>query len=172
VLVCFDWKRIRIWKQDIEYFHTSFTGIASINLKHQIIQIFNIFHPAAGIQVTLLLICQTFNAIKLNSLHEFQQLRLIITHVKGQELLFLHLPLFFRCWFCFHISLRNHLLVNYFVNNLGRIFLYWHLWNVRSLLLWRCFGQIVSKRRLNVIILFWILNVTFAIYKYVSLLGL
>jgi hypothetical protein len=139
VLICFNWKRIRIWKQDIEYFHTSLTGIASVNLKHQIIQISNIFHPTASIQVALLLVCQTFNAIKLDSLHEFQELCLIISHIKGQELLFLHLPLFFRCWLCW-----NHLLVNYFLNHLRRIFLDWHLWDVRSLPLWRSFGQIVS----------------------------
>jgi hypothetical protein len=90
------WQCIWVRKEDIEYLHACFIWVDSIDLKHKIIKISDVLHPASCIQVRLLLEHEAFNTKDLNSFEELHQSLLVISHVKWNELLLLLFPIINR----------------------------------------------------------------------------
>ena len=86
-------QRLAVREEDIENFHDGFIRAHSIYLKHEVIQVSNILHPAASEEIRLFDVLERLYTKLLNAFQIFNQLGLVISNVIGQRTLLLLHPL-------------------------------------------------------------------------------
>ena len=86
-------QRLAVREEDIENFHDGFIRAHSIYLKHEVIQVSNILHPASSEEIRLFDVLERLYTKLLNAFQIFNQFGLVISNVIGQRTLLLLHPL-------------------------------------------------------------------------------